>query len=244
MVAALSVVVAAGIVTGLAGFGFGVVSVPPLLLIYDPPTVVALGMILGWSGGWVPLLGVWREVRVRKLAMLLPWAMVGLLVGTAALRTVPSAYLKLAASAVVLAFAVVLLRRSAVHTSGPGWRWARPVAGLTSGALLTSTGLGGPPVVLLFTLRNLPVHAFRASILAYLLTLDLIGLPTLVAQGAVSREHLLTGAMLAPVAIVGRLVGMRLAGQVTTVAFRRITLALLVVTGAVGVVNASVGLLG
>lgn len=243
LVAAAIVVVLAGVVTGLAGFGFGVVSVPPLLLIYNPPTVVALGMILGWAGGWVPLLEVWRQVRVQKLVRMLPAAVVGLFAGAALLRLIPAPYLKLAASLVVLGFALALLGRGAAR-SGTGGRWAAPLAGLCSGTLATSTGLAGPPAVLLFTLRGLPVPAFRATILAYLIALDLIGLPTLVAQGTLDRHHLLIGATLAPIAIVGRVVGMRLAHRVSTAGFRRVTLVLLVVTGAVGTLNALAALIG
>jgi uncharacterized membrane protein YfcA len=243
LLAAAVVVVLAGVITGLAGFGFGVASVPPLLLIYNPPTVVALGMILGWAGGWLPLLELWKQVRVRKLARLLPAAIVGLIAGGALLRVVPAPYLKLAASLTVLGFALVLLGRGAVQSrSAP--RWAAPLVGLCSGTLATSTGLAGPPVVLFFTLRGLPVPAFRATILAYLIAIDLIGLPTLVAQGAVSRDHLLIGAVLAPFAIAGRFAGMRLAHRVSPALFRRITLVLLVVTGALGALNAVSALVG
>jgi uncharacterized membrane protein YfcA len=243
LVAAGVIVVLAGIITGLAGFGFGVVSVPPLLFIYDPPTVVALGMILTWTGGWVPLLEVWREVRVPKLARLLPWAVFGLFLGALALRLAPAPYLKFAASVAVLAFALLLLRRGTTQP-GPKRSWELPLAGLSSGTLSTATGLAGPPVVMLFTLRDLPVPAFRANMIAYLVVIDAIGHPTLVAQGILTQSHLLTGAILAPIAIVGRVVGMRLARRVSVPTFRRLTLGLLVTTGLLGSVNAVPSLLG
>jgi len=92
--------------------------------------------------------------------------------------------------------------------------------------------------VALFTLRGLGVRPFRANLLAYLLTLGVVGLPTLLAQGAVGRDDLTTGAALVPAALLGRLLGMAMARRVTATAFRRVTLVLLLLTGALGVANA------
>jgi uncharacterized membrane protein YfcA len=239
---AFAVVFLAGISTGLTGFGFALVTVPPLLLIYDPTTVVAVRFLLSLSGGWIPLLDSWRSTRIRVLLGLMPWACSGMYLGVRLLEELPIAWIKLLASVVAIAFALLLMhRRGGVS---PGWEspLATALAGLTSGTLGTSTGLSGPPVVVLLTSRGYGVQAFRATILAYLLVTDAIGLPALMAGGAVGEAQLRVAGLLMPAAFAGRFVGMAIVRRVTPETFRRLTLILLLATGAVGAINAATSL--
>jgi len=60
-IAAIAIVTLAGVVSGLVGFGFALVCVPPLLLIYDPPVAITVSVGLTLPTGWVILIGVWRQ---------------------------------------------------------------------------------------------------------------------------------------------------------------------------------------
>jgi len=82
-----------------------------------------------------------------------------------------------------------------------------------------------------------PVPVFRATSVAYFLLIDLIGFPALIAQGIVTRDDAILALLLAPAAIIGRMIGSRLVRFISPLAFRRATLGLLLVTGAVSVVN-------
>src|SRR5688572_18212759 len=145
LVLAVAIVFAAGAISGLAGFGFALVAVPPLLLVFEPPTVVVLTKVLALATSWIVLLDSWRAIRWRTVAALLPWAMVSQFVGIAALSEFDAAGVKLLASAVVVGFAVLLLiGRAGGHPSIADRLWATPLAGTTSGVLSTSTGLSGP----------------------------------------------------------------------------------------------------
>ena len=242
LVAAFAIVLTAGAISGLTGFGFALVSVPPLLLLFDPPTVVALGKVATLTAGWALIVDAWREIRVRDVLALLPWAFVGLAAGSALLTLLSAAYVKLLASAVVIGFALLLLRGE--RPRGGEAPWATAVAGLTSGTLATSVGLSGPPVVLLFTLRGYGVHAFRTTIATYFLAIDLVGLPLLLLGGAIGPSELASAAILAPAGLGGRLLGMRLARRVGIAAFRRLTLVLLLLTGGVAAASALLALAG
>jgi len=85
-----------------------------------------------------------------------------------------------------------------------------PLAGFLSGTLSTAIGMGGPPVVLLFTVLAVPVPVFRATSVAYFLLIDLVGFPALIVQGIVTRDDAILALLLAPAAIIGRIVGSRL----------------------------------
>lgn len=242
LIVAWLITLGAGCVSGLAGFGFGLVSAPPLLLLFEPATVVTTLKVLTLGTSWVTLLDAWRQTRLRVALALMPWALAGLIAGVAMLKFLPAASIKLLASAVVIGFSLVLLR--GVQPGRGTGRWGAPVAGLASGTLSTSTGLGGPPVVMLFTLRGYDVHVFRATVVVYFILLDLLGLPAMVSQGLVDRGDVVLAATLLPPAMLGRFSGAWLARRVSRALFYRITLILLLATGAVGAVTAWVDLFG
>lgn len=231
-----------GVVSGLAGFGFALVVVPPLLLLYPPATVTATAVSLTLATGWVVLLGSWRSVQGRTVLALVPGATIGVFFGTVLIRVLEPAYIKLIAGFVVVLFAISVLRGwklNAVHHP-----MAAPLAGLASGTLNTSTGMAGPPVALLFTTRDYDMQAFRASLMAYFYYVDLIGMSLLVQQGIVGRDELAIVLRLLPAAIIGSFVGRRLLKRISQHQFRRLTLGMLLATGAVGIVAALRALLG
>lgn len=239
---AMLIALMGGIVSGLAGFGFGLVTVPLLLMLYPPPTVTTVGSSLVLASGWIVLLSTWRTVQVRTLGALIPGATIGAFIGTFLLRALDPAIIKLIAGAVVILFALSVLR---------GWRidavhhpLAAPLAGLASGTLSTSTGMSGPPVVLLFTTRQYDMQQFRGSITAYFYYVNFIGLSLLILRGIVGWNQLEIAIRLLPAAIIGGFIGRRVLRYVSQSQFRRITLVMLLLTGTTGIVTALQALAG
>jgi uncharacterized protein len=233
-VIACAVVLVAATISGLAGFGLAIVSIPPLLLLYEPPTVVALMKVLTIGTTWIIVADAWRDISWRWIAKIAPTALVGLFIGSWLLRVLDADAIKVIAGSVVFVLALVLLTWQP-HAVRERW-WIAPALGLVSGTGSTSVGLSGPPVVLFFTVMKVGKETLRATIATYFVVLDLVGLPTLVAQGTVGGDDLRLALAIAPVAVIGRLLGIRLVRFVSPLAFRRVTLALLLVTSGVSVV--------
>ena len=229
------VVLIATIVAGLAGFGLSILSVPPLLLIYDPATVISLNKILTLGTTWVILVEAWRHISWRWIARILPAGLGGLFVGTWLLRVLDANVIKVIAGAVVISLAVLLLTwQPHALRERP---WMGPVVGLISGTSSTSVGMAGPPLVLFFTVMGVSKEVFRATTATYFIASDVIGLPALISQGIVGADDLRLSLALAPVALVGRMIGIRLVPYVSPLAFRRATLALLLITGTISIVT-------
>lgn len=240
LTAALVIILFAGVSSGLTGFGFALVSVPPLLLIFDPPTVVAINFILGLVTTAVVLMDSWKEVKVRTVLYLLPWAFAGLFVGAELLQLLSRSHIQLIAGVVVVGFALLLSRTAPLP--GIKSKWATAAAGTSSGVLSTSIGMGGPPVVLLFSARGLAKHSFRATITAYFLITGALGLALLMAQGLVNGTHLWLALILTPAALLGKAAGTVFLKKVSSENFRRITLALVIFTGLLGAITAILAL--
>lgn len=205
LVLAMLLVLAAGWVSGVAAFGFTLVAVPPLLLIFDPPTVTATAILLVLVTRWIVLLSSWRDVMWRPVLIMMPFGMVGVAAGAVVLREFEATWIRLLAGIVVTCSAVLMLG---------GWRIpgvdsivGAPVAGFLSGALETSTGMSAPPIVIYFASRGQSVSAIRGSMTVIFYMVAISGIVLLTHQGIVGREELTTSALLLPCAIVGTVAG-------------------------------------
>ena len=237
---AATVILGAAVISGITGFGFGLVSVPPLLMLYPPAGVLTITKILTLSTSWIVIVHGWRQMKPKMILALFPFAIVGMLIGVRVLKHVSADAIKLLASGVVVGFTLVLLRGI------PRGKWNSPVlgpiSGFISGVMSTSTGLSGPPIVLYFTLRDIEVQPFRITIATYFVMLDLIGFPTLVRSDLVARHDFWIAFFLIPVALLGRMIGVRLAPKLSREHFFRLTLGLLMVTGSIGIISSVLSL--
>jgi uncharacterized membrane protein YfcA len=232
---ALVIVFFAAAMAGLAGFGFSIVSVPVLLLLYDPSTALALNKILTIGTTWIILVGNVHHISWRHLRRLIPFALVGLPGGIWVLKAVDADTIRLIVGITVLGFALLLLSGLIRHI--PERPWMAPITGLVSGVSSTSTGMSGPPLVLFFTVIAIPVEVFRATSVTYFLLLDLVGFPALISQGIVSRNDVLLSLWLAPAALAGRWAGSWLVPFVSPIGFRRVVLGLLLLTGSIAIAD-------
>lgn len=232
----------AGSISGLSGFGYALVSVPLLLTVYEPTTVIVVLAFIGIFTNALVVADSFRSVEGRALASLLPWSALGLLAGVELLRLAEAVYIELAAGLLVIVFSVMLLR---------GWmlpglkgRLGPMIAGTSAGVMSTSTGLGGPPIVMLFAARKLALDAFRATNAAYFTILACLTLSLLLFRGMVQWNYLGIAALLVPAAFLGKTLGTWTAGRLSSSNFRTITLGITLAAGCVGVFGASWELLG
>jgi uncharacterized protein len=224
----------------MTGFGYALISVPLLLLIYEPEMVVALTLSVGLLISVIVVVSALGDLDRRLMMLLLPGGFVGLVAGSLLLRVVDPTILKILAGALVSAYSILMFR--GYQPSGMGSSRAATLAGFASGTLATSTGIGGPPIVILFTARQLSKNAFRVTIAAYFVATGLIGLAILMAGGTIGEREVVMTAILTPPAALGVFVGTRLAGRLTAEGFRSLTLVLLLLTGVMGVGTALIAL--
>ena len=236
LLVALFAALLAGIVTGLTGFGLALISTPILLFVYEPRTVVVLTAIFSIFINAAVVWDSWHEARRRlSLALFVP-ALLGIVVGAELLGVIDPDYVRLGVGLIVIFSAMLLVRD--VRLPGADTRWGTLVAGSASGALTTSTGLAGPPIVLLLASRGLPKHEFRGTSALYFLPISIAGLAVLAFRGLVDSSEVPLGLLLVPAAIVGKAVGTALLKHVSEKAFRAVTLGLVILTGTLGVATA------
>ncbi len=222
-------------ISAVAGFGFGTIAVPTLLLVLSPAATVTLSKVVGAGTGWIVLLSIWRSTRWSTILRILPAAVVGLVLGGYILASASPAAIQLFVGVLVLVSAVTLVVRPILIARDTVW--ATSLVGFLTGVMGNATGLLAPAVVVYFTGRRFPKDVFRATTLSLFLVVELVGLPTLLAQGAISIDDVLFTAMFLPAAIAGRLGGLRLARHVSAERFRALVIALLFLIAVTSIVT-------
>jgi uncharacterized protein len=168
-----------------------------------------------------------------RATLLVAGSIPGLYLGARTLTGVDPRPIKVAIGVLVMALAVLLVRVS-------GGAAPRPVpgavlgAGFAGGFLGAVTSLNGVAPALLLTRDRLPPVALIADLAAYFVISNTIGLGVLTATGGISTRALWPACVLwVPGAVAGNLAGVAVAPQVPEQHFRRLTLAVVFVAGAV-----------
>jgi uncharacterized protein len=232
-------VLAAGLMTGVTGFGFNLLSVPLLVLVYEPHVAVMISLCLGLivSGALLWSTHVRQQVDGPLMRVLFASSLFGLPFGAWAFHLASPSVLKAAVGAVTVVYAAASLVGGRIRLAGG--RYLGPSAGFMSGVLTTSTGLSGPPVVLFVHSRALAPAGLRATLAAYFFLVTLVGLPLLWALGTMSASAVLPSVPLAPVALAGLALGRWLFRQIGARVFDRLVLGGVFVMGLLNLLAAT-----
>lgn len=202
----VAIVFAAGVLTGVTGFGFSVLSVPLLLLAYEPHEVVVIALCLVPVTSVVLLLtpGMRGRVRYRTVTALTAASVVGLPVGILLFEHFDPLWVTGLMGLVLVGYAVNSLFGDRAFVLPR--RWLVP-SGVLGGILATSTGLSGPAVAMYVHGRRAAVAEQAATMAAYVGAISALGLLLLAARGAVSGGDLGVVGKLATAAVLGTVLG-------------------------------------
>jgi len=245
-VAAGGAVLAGAALQSSIGFGFALVAAPLLFAATSPAEAVGLMIVLGLEVGLLTLLTerrrpapVWRDV-IGVVA----WSLPGALAGVAVLRALDELALQLLVTAGVLSALVVNLRAAHREPPPPGSThepppWARPAAGLLSGALNTSTSTGGPPLVLLLMSRGLHPAVVRDTLTASFVGLAPVSATALLLTSTGDAVPAATAlAALIPVTALGHVAGRPLFARLAAGrSYERVLTGVLLATVAAGLAS-------
>lgn len=214
----------AAFVQGVTGFGFALIVAPAIGLI-DPRLLPALPLILMLPLNLFVAWREWRAVDMRGASVI----MIGRMVGTAggvwlltALST-PSLGLLVGISTILAASASLL-----VPSFEPNLR-ALLAAGTITGVTETATGIGGPPIALVYQHKSADV--LRSTIAICFLLGELVSLAVLLALGRIEEQQIRAAFLLLPALIAGMLLSSALHQRVRGPMVRALVLAFAIVSG-------------
>ena len=224
---AIFVIFLAAIVRGFSGFGFSLLSITALSLVYAPAEIVPSIFMLELAASLNLLPSIWKDIHWRSLGPLTLGCLVATPIGVWFLAHIAPAPMQIALSVFVLA-ATALLWRGYALKSMPG-PIASTLAGGASGLANGAFGIGGPPVILFYFASPAGAVAGRASMVAFFLATDVIGLANQYAEGLLTRDTAIRALVYLPPLLAGVWLGARSFKSVDQGLFRKIVLAILTV---------------
>ena len=229
------------IVRGYSGFGFSLLAITALSLALPPAQIVPSIFMLEVAASLHLLPGIWRDIHWKSLAPLTLGCLVATPFGVYLLANVPAAPMQIALAVFVLV-ATLLLWRGYALKSMPG-TVASTAAGAASGLANGAFGIGGPPVILFYFASPAGNIAGRASLIAYFLATDLIGLAFQSREGLINWEGVVRAAIFLPALLAGVWLGARSFKGADPAVFRKWVLVILAVLAVLTAAKGVYGLL-
>lgn len=227
-------VVLAYCVRGGAGFGGGVVAAPLLALLMPLQMVVPL--LSGMNTVTSISQGVrdWRKAAWREIARIVPFAIIGIIVGIFFLANMDAKPLSRAFGLFVVLYSLYMLVFKG-NMPSISRRWLTPVAALISlfaGVIGSVFGGGvGPVFVMYLTALRIDKDGFRATMNMLMLIMGVTRLIGLLIAGLITQKVLLLLAVALPLAYVAGRIGNRLAQRFDQQMFSRLVGGVMLASG-------------
>lgn len=201
--AATAIVVLAYFIRGITGFGSGLIAVPLLALFLPLTFVVPLILLLDFTASLVMGGLDLKRVQWREVGMLIPFSLIGVIVGTQLLVNLPLTPMLLILAAFIAVFAVRSLLNLKGEKPVSAW-WAIP-ASFTGGTVGGLFGTGGPPYVIYLNHRIQDKTLLRATFSALFFIEGAVRIVTFFVAGLLMAQTVWWNALLALPLMLGAL---------------------------------------
>ena len=231
---ASAMVFVAAVAQSLSGFGFALVLAPLLSLVWDPRQVVVVSTILNGALSLSITVRNRRNVSFGRVGLLLAGALAGIPLGLAVLASLDPGALR-----VLIGVAVFVLGGLLYFGVAPELKRDRLwllASGIASGALHSSTSMGGPPVVLCLMGQGHGKELMRGTLLGFFGPLSVLTVVGFWLGGLVQEEALLVSVAMAPALSVGIWLGNAAFKWAPGGVYRAIVALLIAVAGVLSVI--------
>ena len=225
----------AGLMRGFAGFGSAILMAPIFAVLLGPVHMVPMVAAIELPMSVMLFLGSRRDVEWKFVAPLSAIAMAAMPVGIWLLVSLDASAITKAVSVIVLLFVAVLIT---------GWRYQgpRPLAltlgiGGISGAMMATTSVGGPPVLLYMLAAAMPAATIRANIVAYYLLTGFVLVTMVMLASPTALAAVIDALVLLPIILASSWPGSRLAGKAADQTYRWIAYIFLAAAGLIGLIG-------
>jgi uncharacterized membrane protein YfcA len=222
-----------GFVQGLSGFAFSLVAIPIWTWLVAPQLIGPMSVFGSMIGALMTLGVVRAEFDWRRTWPFVLGGVVGVPIGVYVLSYLNPVVFKTAIGGLLVVYCPTLLTVRRLPRVSQGGRSADAAVGLVGGVMGGIAGLTGPMPILWCMLRGWSLPAQRAVFQVFSIAMQALALTIYGGSGMLNGEVLSHFALIAPAMLVPALIGTRLYRRIDPIAFRRLILMLLTVSGSV-----------
>ena len=208
-------------VLSTVGFGIGMTTIPVLLFVLDPQTVI---IVVNSVSIALFILIVWQNRHELHFRRIIPWAAAGLAgvpVGVIVLKGSDAGLLKIAITTVTILLTLVVAFDVRARIPS-GLAMGLAIAFLVS-VTLNALGIGGPIMALYIFTQNWSRNAVRAALSLYFLFVETAGVVGYGVAGLLTTERIALILIAVVPVTLGFLLATRLVKRMSEAVFRRVT---------------------
>jgi len=221
----------AAVITGMAGFAFGLVAAAVWLYILTPLQTAILIMGFGLVAQGVSVWKLRRALQWTRLWPFLLGAAFGVPLGIAILKLAQPDHVRVAIGVLLMLYSCFSLARPVINPIKSGGATADAGVGFLNGILGGLTGLAGILTTIWCGIRGWPRDEQRAVFQPAGVATFAMSAVWLGASGTISRDIIWLFLIGLPAVMIGTWMGLRLYGLLNEASFRKIVLTLLLLSG-------------
>ena len=226
------IILVASMVQGATSFGFSLLALPLLSLLYDlkivVPTLVFLSLFLNIT--------IFFKLKIKpnfkEITLLGIFAIIFIPVGVQMLVFVEERTLKLLVSVLLIMISIIML--SGVQLKIKNKSLSYIITGILSGILNGAVSLSGPPIVVLLANDNKNKNEFRSTLTFLFIILNIVTIALYFVRDIFNQPEFTKLFFLLPIMIIGSYLGIYLGNKIDENKFKKIVLVLLL---GMGVIN-------
>lgn len=222
MICVASIVLVAGFIQSLTGFGFALVATPLLFLLIDPKMVIVLVVTLGSATMLVLAIVYRKDFNKKRIIYMSSGGIIGVPLGAYLLFVIPAVALKLIVATVIILLSILLFLNITYYFKQ--FITGHITAGFLSGLLGSSTSMGGPPSVLFLLSQKVQRNEFIATLAMTGIIHSTVILGTYCSMGMINLDILKIAGISLPAMAVGILLGTITVRKINSVLFKNIAI--------------------
>lgn len=225
--ALILIVSVASILQAATGFGFAIMAIPFLLLIFEPHDAIQLNIILSLLISLIMISKIRDAINKETLKRLIKGSLLGIIPGLLIFIFLDVRPLKILVSILLLSSACLLVAKINYQESDS----KEFLVGACSGFLTTSIGMPGPPLMIYYATTNIDKNTVRSTTVAYFVFINLVSLLLQLALYHSSTTVWIATIWSIPCLLLGIFLGQFLFAYLNQQRLQKIIYALLLFTG-------------
>jgi uncharacterized membrane protein YfcA len=229
------VILSAAFIKGMTGFGFALLAVPFLSLIFPMQVLVPAMSLFNLITSLVILFKLQEKIKAKLFIPMFIASLGGIPLGVYALEFMSSENLRLVTGILVIIFSIRMLGK--VRLAKRFRRYPIVFAGFVSGILGSCISVGGPPLVIAMNRKGYSKNHFRGVFAWFSTFSSFFTTAAFIMKDMIQTESVNLALLCLPILFFGSHLGSKFSGKIEPEKFRKMVISINIVTGVFIVVS-------